>query len=84
LKNTHLFFCIKISNKMSKLVDKIERVMRKANPLRLEGDYYYDARIMLENIRTWPHSDSASIRELCETSFLIYLFDKGDDYDVER
>jgi len=69
---------------MSKLVDKIESVMRKINPLRLDGDYYYDAKILVENLRSWPQCSSSSIGELCEISFVLYLYDKGYDYDVER
>jgi hypothetical protein len=70
--------------RMTKLVDKIERIMRKADPLRLDGAYYFDAQNLVQLLRTWPHDDSASIRELCEQAFYLYLFDKGYDYDVDR
>jgi hypothetical protein len=66
---------------MTKLVDKIERVMRKTNVLRLQGDYYYDARIMVEILRTWPHG--SSIRQLCEKTFQIGAYEPGYHYEVE-
>jgi hypothetical protein len=67
---------------MTKLLDKIECVMRKADPLMLNGDYYYEARNMIVLLTTWPHS--ASIRQLCEESFQIRPYLPDYDYDVER
>jgi hypothetical protein len=67
---------------MTKLVDKIERVMRKTNPLSLDGDYYYEAGLMVTILRLVPFG--SSIRELCEESFQIRAYRPDDDYDVKR
>lgn len=67
---------------MTKIVDKIERVMRKNNPLGLDGDYYYEAALMVTILSLVPHS--TSIRELCEESFQIRAYRPDYDYDVKR
>jgi hypothetical protein len=67
---------------MTKIVDQIERVMRKSNPLGLDGDYYYEAGLMVTIIRLMHHT--TSIRDLCEESFQIRAYRPDCDYDVER
>jgi hypothetical protein len=67
---------------MSKLVDKIERVMRKNNPLGLDGDYYYEAILMVTTLRSVPFG--YSIRDICDVSFQIRAYRPDYDYDVQR
>ena len=68
--------------KMTKIVDRIERVMRKNNPLGLEGDYYYEATLMVTILRLVPFG--SSIREICDESFQIRAYRPDYDYDVQR
>jgi len=67
---------------MTKLVDQIERLMRKNNPLGLDGDYYYEAGLMVTILSLVPHS--TSIREICDESFQIRAYRPHCDYDVKR
>ena len=67
---------------MTRIVDRIERVMRKNNPLGLDGDYYYEARLMVTILSLVPHS--TSIREVCDESFQIRAYRPDYDYDVQR
>jgi hypothetical protein len=57
---------------MSRLVDKIERVMRTVNPFGFaegqEGDYYYEANNMVRLLRAYKWT----MLELCMDSFDIY------------
>jgi len=60
------------THKMTTLVDKIERVMRKVNPFGFieaqGGDYYYEANNMVRLLPTYKDS----ILDLCMDSFDIY------------
>ena len=68
--------------KMTNIIDQIERVMRKNNPLGLDGDYYYEARLMVTILRLVPFR--SSIRDICDESFQIRAYRPGCDYDTER
>ena len=67
---------------MTKIVHRIERVMRNNNPLGLEGDYYYEAELMVTILRLVPFG--SSIRDICDESFQIRAYRPDYDYDVQR
>ena len=68
---------------MTKLVDKIERLMWKSSPCMFGTfDYYHEARTMVQLLRMWPHG--YSIRALCEETFQIWVYRPGYDYDVNQ
>ena len=67
---------------MPKIVDQIEGVMRRNNPLGLDGDYYYEASLMVTILRLVPFR--SSIREVCDESFQIRAYRPDCDYDVKR
>ena len=67
---------------MTKIVHRIERVMRKNNPLGLDGDYYYEASLMVTILSLVPFG--SSIQEICEESFQIRAYRPDCDYDVKR
>lgn len=68
---------------MIKLINKIEHVMRKADPFR-GGNYYLEARIMVGLLHTWSDFNSDGIRDLCEETFGIHCYEPTYEYDSNR
>jgi hypothetical protein len=66
---------------MTKFIQEIQHVMQKAASFFDDRDYFYEAKIMRNLLRTWYFD--FSIRELCEQTFQIGAYDADYHYSVE-